>query len=80
MANEERPALAEDETMAGLYKISNLLSSHFCKRFHLLISLQFAANAYTFKDRREIAHRSDKGPPERRRVAKRVRLFASGRG
>ncbi len=63
MANEERPALAErwnDGRFCIRYPIR--LSSLFCKRFHPLhplISLQFAANAYTFKGPGEIARRSD---------------------
>jgi hypothetical protein len=65
--------------MAILYKISNPLSSHFCKRFHSLISLQFTAKAYTFKDPREIARRSGRVALAKDELRERVRFFASGR-
>ena len=49
----------DEEQWRHLYKICNRVSRIFCNRFHLLISLQFAADAYIFNGPLEIAARSD---------------------
>lgn len=53
--------------MASLYKISNLLSSHFCKRFHRSFLCNLRQIRILFKEPLEIAHRSDEDRLSRRR-------------